>query len=155
MLCGLCCAVFLIDIGESQWYFFFSSRRRHTRCALVTGVQTCALPILIHIARWRDQRAMTEAKEARHHDLDIGLQLTCRYVGSGEPGQTAAATAIAVDKGGQSLCDDRVATGFRENFERQPTVALDDRDARNGLDCFEHRLLSLPDRAENRVHLGP
>src|SRR3546814_4006130 len=32
--------------------FFFSSRRRHTRCALVTGVQTCALPIcteLVHI----------------------------------------------------------------------------------------------------------
>src|SRR3546814_4497632 len=27
------------------WCFFFSSRRRHTRCALVTGVQTCALPI--------------------------------------------------------------------------------------------------------------
>src|SRR3546814_19432740 len=26
--------------------FIFSSRRRHTRCALVTGVQTCALPIL-------------------------------------------------------------------------------------------------------------
>src|SRR3546814_1871428 len=28
-------------------FFFFSSRRRHTRCALVTGVQTCALPILV------------------------------------------------------------------------------------------------------------
>src|SRR3546814_8313331 len=26
-------------------FFFFSSRRRHTRCALVSGVQTCALPI--------------------------------------------------------------------------------------------------------------
>src|SRR3546814_10312791 len=26
-------------------FFFFSSRGRHTRCALVTGVQTCALPI--------------------------------------------------------------------------------------------------------------
>src|SRR3546814_1584637 len=26
-------------------FFFFSSRKRHTRCALVTGVQTCALPI--------------------------------------------------------------------------------------------------------------
>src|SRR3546814_12066512 len=26
-------------------FFVFSSRRRHTRCALVTGVQTCALPI--------------------------------------------------------------------------------------------------------------
>src|SRR3546814_7087389 len=31
-------------------FFFFSSRRRHTRCALVTGVQTCALPILIAAA---------------------------------------------------------------------------------------------------------
>src|SRR3546814_17016928 len=29
--------------------FFYSSRRRHTRCALVTGVQTCALPIFILI----------------------------------------------------------------------------------------------------------
>src|SRR3546814_5856191 len=31
-------------------FCFFSSRRRHTRCALVTGVQTCALPIC---AGWR------------------------------------------------------------------------------------------------------
>src|SRR3546814_17687492 len=30
-------------------FFFFSSRRRHTRCALVTGVQTCALPIYRNI----------------------------------------------------------------------------------------------------------
>src|SRR3546814_4710854 len=39
LVCGnvwqLCLCVFV----------FFSSRRRHTRCALVTGVQTCALPI--------------------------------------------------------------------------------------------------------------
>src|SRR3546814_14436178 len=39
--------------------FFFSSRRRHTRCALVTGVQTCALPILSrlqgrHFLHWDD-----------------------------------------------------------------------------------------------------
>src|SRR3546814_1750627 len=32
--------------GICMSWFFFSSRRRHTRCALVTGVQTCALPIL-------------------------------------------------------------------------------------------------------------
>src|SRR3546814_9499669 len=32
----------------SSSFFFFSSRRRHTRCALVTGVQTCALPISQH-----------------------------------------------------------------------------------------------------------
>src|SRR3546814_8719127 len=34
-----------MDIGVEFTFFFFSSRRRHTRCALVTGVQTCALPI--------------------------------------------------------------------------------------------------------------
>src|SRR3546814_4704995 len=33
--------------------FFFSSRRRHTRCALVTGVQTCALPILLKKVNWQ------------------------------------------------------------------------------------------------------
>src|SRR3546814_3667362 len=32
---------------DSLGCFFFSSRRRHTRCALVTGVQTCALPICL------------------------------------------------------------------------------------------------------------
>src|SRR3546814_6793973 len=40
-LCGLCSLVLLCHVC----LFFFSSRRRHTRCALVTGVQTCALPI--------------------------------------------------------------------------------------------------------------
>src|SRR3546814_19595916 len=34
--------------------FFFSSRRRHTRCALVTGVQTCALPISKLFSKLRD-----------------------------------------------------------------------------------------------------
>src|SRR3546814_13864780 len=33
------------DTHGFEYFFFFSSRRRHTRCALVTGVQTCALPI--------------------------------------------------------------------------------------------------------------
>src|SRR3546814_7600657 len=37
----VCVSLFVLFIC-----FFFSSRRRHTRCALVTGVQTCALPIL-------------------------------------------------------------------------------------------------------------
>src|SRR3546814_8051802 len=32
-----------------RFFFFFSSRRRHTSCALVTGVQTCALPILLAV----------------------------------------------------------------------------------------------------------
>src|SRR3546814_1900991 len=41
--------------------FFFSSRRRHTRCALVTGVQTCALPIF-------GERDIIDAVEAARQD---------------------------------------------------------------------------------------
>src|SRR3546814_16629055 len=46
-------------------FFFFSSRRRHTRCALVTGVQTCALPICYGInqktvAKWKKRTAVKD-----------------------------------------------------------------------------------------------
>src|SRR3546814_2354072 len=44
--------------------FFFSSRRRHTRCALVTGVQTCALPISPP-RRHRRQRAARDRPRRR------------------------------------------------------------------------------------------
>src|SRR3546814_6550303 len=37
--------VYIVFDVSLLWLFFFSSRRRHTRCALVTGVETCALPI--------------------------------------------------------------------------------------------------------------
>src|SRR3546814_4361755 len=43
-MCHLCSDLYL-----SVFFFFFSSRRRHTRCALVTGVQTCALPISMQL----------------------------------------------------------------------------------------------------------
>src|SRR3546814_9488679 len=39
LMCNVTCVILFF------FFFFFSSRRRHTRCALVTGVQTCALPI--------------------------------------------------------------------------------------------------------------
>src|SRR3546814_4692870 len=41
----MCCSLVLLVCSLLFLLFFFSSRRRHTRCALVTGVQTCALPI--------------------------------------------------------------------------------------------------------------
>src|SRR3546814_4804678 len=41
--------------------FFFSSRRRHTRCALVTGVQTCALPISSLNPKQRLHQILAEA----------------------------------------------------------------------------------------------
>src|SRR3546814_2252511 len=69
-------------------FVFVSSRRRHTRCALVTGVQTCALPIShtpahfrrIHLwhrpgdraersggETWRRSEAPPQRPPARHH----------------------------------------------------------------------------------------
>src|SRR3546814_3377827 len=45
--------------------FFFSSRRRHTRCALVTGVQTCALPILATIEQDDEDLPMAFGDEGR------------------------------------------------------------------------------------------
>src|SRR3546814_5910241 len=52
-------------------WFFFSSRRRHTRCALVTGVQTCSLPIYVqrfgHIdAAGRGAEKRLDLAELRH-----------------------------------------------------------------------------------------
>src|SRR3546814_3987682 len=35
----------VVFVEYNTFYVFCTSRRRHTRCALVTGVQTCALPI--------------------------------------------------------------------------------------------------------------
>src|SRR3546814_4984255 len=47
------------------FHFFFSSRRRHTSCALVTGVQTCALPIspAHHAMRRRDRSVLDDLRQ--------------------------------------------------------------------------------------------
>src|SRR3546814_4291486 len=51
-------------------YFFFSSRRRHTRCALVTGVQTCALPI----CAGRPSRPYKAPRRVTEEDARLWLQ---------------------------------------------------------------------------------
>src|SRR3546814_6552266 len=48
-------------------FFFFSSRRRHTRCALVTGVQTCALPIYGWFPQCPGGRFSSEPSHRLHH----------------------------------------------------------------------------------------
>src|SRR3546814_10071249 len=60
-----------------MFIFFFSSRRRHTRCALVTGVQTCALPIsrdpaFLSIAEWQGRTVLTPTGQAMAADLAAG-----------------------------------------------------------------------------------
>src|SRR3546814_9533641 len=77
--------------------FFFSSRRRHTRCALVTGVQTCALPICVvhakeasggHLARIqilvRPGTRTTRSSSSTNFSWEIGREScrerVCQYV---------------------------------------------------------------------------
>src|SRR3546814_6985736 len=59
-------------------FFFFSSRRRHTRCALVTGVQTCALPI------YAGENAMNKTPDKTHgriHHQPLGGNAMPRFGG--------------------------------------------------------------------------
>src|SRR3546814_13057077 len=54
-------------------FFFCSSRRRHTRCALVTGVQTCALPICVQAAR----RRVNEKPAGIDPDICSAIAILC------------------------------------------------------------------------------
>src|SRR3546814_2107107 len=80
--------------------FFFSSRRRHTRCALVTGVQTCALPI------WRFMAILTKRKK-------MGLLLIAAAVAAAMviwtwgAGDEAAATDNAYIRGDVTRSEER------------------------------------------------
>src|SRR3546814_5998194 len=70
-------------------FFFFSSRRRHTRCALVTGVQTCALPIC--------DRAVGRAVGRSERDTDIlrVQELERALIDRAERGDVEAAATAA------------------------------------------------------------
>src|SRR3546814_12456986 len=60
--------------------FFFSSRRRHTRCALVTGVQTCALPICLPTAVRSPSLAIALPPSSRLKlSVTRGLILPCSH----------------------------------------------------------------------------
>src|SRR3546814_992746 len=85
-------------------HLFFSSRRRHTRCALVTGVQTCALPI-------------SRASLVDRHVQSLFFNMA-KIAASGRLGQFGAADdAMLVD---QVLRVTTAAHGFREPHHRNP-----------------------------------
>src|SRR3546814_19000114 len=64
-------------------FFFFSSRRRHTRCALVTGVQTCALPIFFSMTSsiWRSSTRMCSASKVGSRLLRLPTRMTGFFPG--------------------------------------------------------------------------
>src|SRR3546814_7612792 len=86
--------------------FFFSSRRRHTRCALVTGVQTCALPILLTPGDGGEDGAGEEdrRRDEAAHETDIARQHhhgdpdTIGPAGDAEAEPVAAPVVAPVDR---------------------------------------------------------
>src|SRR3546814_17587644 len=74
-------------------FFFFSSRRRHTRCALGTGVQTCALPIFV----------VSSQQSYLGRALGINPQLEIDYL--------AVPVEIGGARGGEGLCQNCWSAG--------------------------------------------
>src|SRR3546814_8610311 len=90
------------------FFFFVSSRRRHTRCALVTGVQTCALPIWYnsgYIIAWGSNVPQTRTPDA-HFFTEV------RYKGT----KTVAITPDYAEV--SKLCDEWLSPQQRSEERR-------------------------------------
>src|SRR3546814_6009999 len=97
-------------------FFFFSSRRRHTRCALVTGVQTCALPILEELwqmyghadglgaARW----PAFDADVAKAEELEIPVQVNGKLRGVVKVPPSITDAELEKIEIGRASCRERV-----------------------------------------------
>src|SRR3546814_8073427 len=114
----------------SLFLFFFSSRRRHTRCALVTGVQTCALPICGNV----DARARTVAFE-RQPAAHVGAVAGAVDAQRRRCDPPAGVFAPACDAAGEVDVVGRAETtgpaeaqrDLRVELERQaPAIAIED-----------------------------
>src|SRR3546814_9477287 len=104
-------------------FFFFSSRRRHTRCALVTGVQTCALPILL--AGACSTTRQFRASEAERVTIESNMRghierLASEEFGGRKPGSDGEEPTLAYIEGELSRAGYVSGTNDPGNFWRAP-----------------------------------
>src|SRR3546814_7032654 len=83
-------------------FFFFSSRRRHTRCALVTGVQTCALPI------YSARRATVRRTHGYEVQRDVAVLEVRRGDVTRRRSPSLADEGVAAGEIGRASCRERV-----------------------------------------------
>src|SRR3546814_18415086 len=120
--------------------FFFSSRRRHTRCALVTGVQTCALPISAKRARTETRignSPVSVASVAVRLAQDSFAQpsdSTVLLIGAGDTIELAA-RHLAQAKVKQLLVANRTYAHAQDLADRHGGVALRTEERRVGNEC--------------------
>src|SRR3546814_12200931 len=109
----------LLDFVCLYLFFFFSSRRRHTRCALVTGVQTYALPISSWSLSPATSRSRTRTRSscaisALEESIDSFWQTTqrisaersrarCSSTGRSEERRVGKEVSVRVDLGGRRI----------------------------------------------------
>src|SRR3546814_5211946 len=95
----LCCV-------SCECVFFFSSRRRHTRCALVTGVQTCALPICRISTAVAEPKSSKEIQEEIRRIKEAVKKLSGFWIS--ESAAAIYALEWALGKIGRASCRERV-----------------------------------------------
>src|SRR3546814_3373874 len=96
--------------------FFFSSGRRHTRCAVVTGVQTCALPIFVEADAEPPLDLQRERHPLQRVDAEIELQAA---IEAERPLRVALVQQIP------DLTRERVAEGFAVGGGELDRLAVD------------------------------
>src|SRR3546814_16032676 len=102
-------------------FFFFSSRRRHTRCALVTGVQTCALPIWQGSGDDRQPRPPGEGSRAigsrrgpwpfRGSGSGRSVHGSRERAARSEERRVGKSVSVSVDLGGRRIIKKKIAGG--------------------------------------------
>src|SRR3546814_20290166 len=126
----LAVSIFLSSLIYRGIFFFFSSRRRHTRCALVTGVQTCALPICVsHAEAISVMPVIGDIAQSRKAIADAGkhaVNPVGRYAAGGITGATLCAREDGnkyVDASGGCVRGDRaVARNTELGRHGEPTT---------------------------------
>src|SRR3546814_20491004 len=97
------------NIVVMSFVFFFSSRRRHTICALVTGVQMCALPI----SRGQHGGAFESSQQGRARPVGLPAPVSDRKsVVSGK------SVSVRVDLGGRRIINKKQVSTLQQNHRQ-------------------------------------
>src|SRR3546814_21039154 len=131
----LVCACCVIFVSFVCWVFlvlfFLSSRRLHTRCALVTGVQTCALPIFgsgTDTSRRLDRDFVRRMSADRQRVDFRGHQLTQRLVHGAMSRQDrksvvwGKSVSVRVDLGGRRIINKKKSAYAKTLHTTGPTM---------------------------------
>src|SRR3546814_17655521 len=89
--------------SNSKGNFVFSSRRRHTRCALVTGVQTCALPIYDRYALVDDAGELADHRTLAACHWPVQPLHERAGAGDRQSGVEGKSVSVRVDLGGRRI----------------------------------------------------